>query len=74
MFDIESGTINLTYPVWYDFDPSTFDTIDIRFPGSIGGAKLDPDGEATGIGLLYEFYAINLNYFLDSTAPEDVVR
>ena len=74
MFDIESGALNLTYPAWIDFDPDTLDTIDIVFPGSIGGAQLDPEGEKTGVGVLYGFNAINLNYFLDSTTQEDVIR
>ena len=48
-------------------DPNTLDTTDIVFPGAIGGAMLDPEGEKSGVGVLYGFYAINLNYFLDST-------
>ena len=74
MPDIESRVTNLTYPAWIDFDPDTFDSIDIVFPGAIGGAHLDPEGEETGVGVLYGFNAISLNYFLDSTSPEDVIR
>ena len=74
MLDIESGNTTLTYPAYLDYDQETFEFTNIEFPGVIGGAKLDPDGEATGIGILYGFYAINLNYFLDSTTPEDVIR
>ena len=74
MFDIESGALNLTYPAWIDFDPNTLDTIDIVFPGAIGGVKLDPEGERSGVGVLYGFHAINLNYFLDSTSQEDILR
>ena len=74
MYDIESGALNLTYPAWIDFDPNTLDTIDIVFPGAIGGVKLDPEGERSGVGVLYGFHAINLNYFLDSTSQEDILR
>lgn len=74
MPDIESRVTNLTYPAWIDFDPDTFDSIDIVFPGAIGGAHLDPKGEETGVGVLYGFNAISLNYFLDSTSQEDVIR
>ena len=74
MFDIDSGNINLTYPVFYDFDPNTLEPYEIAFPAFIGGLTLDKEGQESGIGTLYAFSAINLNYFLDSTNPEDVIR
>ena len=74
MFDIESGNYTLTYPVNYDFDPYNYEAYEVAFPGSIGGITLDEKGKETGIGTLYGFQAVNLNYFLDSTTTEDVIR
>ena len=74
MKEIENGNISLTYPIWYDIDEYTFETYTYQFPGVIGGVTLEPDGEESGIGLLYGFSAINLNYFLDSTSQEDIIK
>ena len=78
ILDIESGNIThpfpLTYPLFYYFDPYDLETYEIRFPGIIGGLNLDQDGQETGVGILHGFKALNLNYFLDSTTPEDVTR
>ena len=65
MREIESGELNLTYPVWWDRE--TFEMY--TFPFALGGMDVVPEEN-----ILRSAKAISLNYFLDSTTEDDLRR
>ena len=64
MREIETGELNLTYPVWWDRE--TFEMY--TFPFALGGMDVSEDN------ILRSAKAISLNYFLDSTTEDDLRR
>ncbi len=59
--DLESGSLELTYPIW--FDPDSFRRVD--FPFFTGGVNVSEDNTILGIDVMA------LNYFLKSDSEED---
>lgn len=64
MREVEQGSINLTYPMWFDID--TFERY--MFPFFMGGLEVDDED------ILVSAKAILLSYFLDTTTPEDAAK